>query len=149
MKKILFISHCLKTGGGQLRLKEIVLGVDKSRYYPVLWAPYDGELRQDYENQNIPVIIKDFYADKINRKLDFEFTQPMKNRINKLIREFRKNKKKLAIRCAGIITNKLLNEFDFSGVNIVGIYDNNPSLINAYINGYKIYSVEKLEKYTC
>lgn len=145
MKKILFISHCLKTGGGQLRLKDIVLGIDKNDFSSVLWSPYDGELRQDYEKENIPVIIKDFYADKINRETEFEFTQSMKISVSSLIEEFRKNKKKLAIRCAGNITHKLLSEFDFSGVDITGIYDKNPSLINQDINGYKIYPVDNLK----
>ncbi len=144
-KKILFLSHCLKTGGGQLRLKDIVLGLDGDKYEKLLWAPLEGELKTDYENNNISVLIKDFRVDEINREKPFELTKNQKKKIKKIINTCKNTNKSLAIRCAGSITNKILEEFDLSSINVVGIFDNNPVLINKEIAGHNVYSASEIE----
>ncbi len=139
------MSHCLKTGGGQLRLKDIVLGLDNDKYDKLLWAPLEAELKTDYENNNIPVLIKDFKVDEINREKPFELTNNQKKKIKKIINTCKKSNKSLAIRCAGSITNKILEEFDLSSINVIGIFDNNPVLINKEIAAHKIYQACDME----
>ena len=145
MKKILFLSHSLDIAGAQLILKNIVINLDKSLFSPQIWAPYNGELKTDYENSKIPVNIRDFFVDKINRDQKITFSTRTIKKIKKLINKCIKNREKLAIRCAGSITEKILAEFDFSNVDLVGIFDNNLSL--SEINGYKIYPVKDIDKF--
>lgn len=166
MVKILFISHNLNRGGGQLLLKSIIQGmankkssgdkkdidskkegIDKTNFDCHIWSPVDGELKYDYESSGIPVYIQDFEIDRINREQKIEFDNLTRKTINKIISEHKINKKKLAIRCAGTVTTKLLNEFDFSEIDIVGIFDNNQALVGSDIRGCKIYSAEEINKF--
>lgn len=147
MKKILFISHKINRGGAQLLLKNLILGLDKTKFDCNVWAPLDGDLKQEYIDTGIPVYIQDFEVDRINREQNPDFNNNTRKRIEKFLNKCRKNKKKLAIRCAGTITSKLLNEFDFTGINLVGIFDNNQALIGREITGNKIYPVSDLEKF--
>lgn len=147
MKKILCFSHCLNTGGGQLRLKDLVSGLKDFGHDCQVWAPYEGELLSDYKSQNIPVFINDFEVDKVNRKSKLYFDKNLKKKINKIIQKYSKSNKKIAIRCAGSLTIKLLNEFDLSKLNIVGIFDNDFSLFNTSIKGIKIYPKERIQEF--
>ncbi len=145
-KKVLFLSHCLKIGGGQLRLKDIVLGLDDDKYEKLLWAPFEDELKIDYESNNILVLIKDFKVDEINRKKTFDLKSKQKKKIKKIISTCKKSNKSLAIRCAGSIADKILEEFDLSLINVIGIFDNNPVLINKEIADHKVYKADDMER---
>ena len=139
MKKILFISNTLDIGGAELLLKNVVGHLSKSDCDARVWGPEKGVLADDYKNLNIPCYIKDFAIDRINRDHDLSISTGVGKKIQKLIDYCRKTKKKLAIRCAGNITRKILEEFDFSNVDLVGIFDGNKCLFGKDINGYKIY----------
>lgn len=147
MKKILFISFNLNIGGGSLLLRSIVQGLDRNIYSPSVWGPCEGELRQQYEKINVPVFIDDYEVDRVNRIKTIEFNKNLKNKINKILKKAKLNKEKLAIRCSGTITNKLLKEFDFKDINLIGIFDNNPALIGQEIEDVKIYPANEIEKF--
>jgi len=145
MKKILFISHNLDLGGSQLLLKNIVTRLDEKLFKRTVFSPTDGELSQVYESKDIEVIVKDFKADSINRTPDFSLQNDgLRNKILNIISYCAKNNCKLALRCAGTLTEKILNEFDFSKVQITGIYDTNPALFGKEIKSIRVYPVDEI-----
>ncbi|MCK7461251.1 MAG: hypothetical protein MZU84_03875 [Sphingobacterium sp.] len=73
----------------------------------------DGKLKQDYQATNIPVYIQDFIIDKINRNNSNEISKSSIKKVKKIIKNAQE-KERLAIRCAGSITKRLLQELDFS-----------------------------------
>ncbi|MFH0702774.1 MAG: glycosyltransferase [bacterium] len=144
-KKVLFISHTFERGGSVLLLKDVVQNLIGNNYDCHVWTPYEGELKKDFEQLDIPVYIKDFEVDRINRESSYEFDNAARKKIIKLLQKCKKNKEKLAIRCGGNITKKLLEEFDFSGIDLVGIFDNNPALKE--IKGYKVYPISEIKNF--
>ncbi len=146
MKKILFISHNLDLGGAQLLLKNIVTRLDCKLFEKIVYSPLDGELRKIYQTNGIKVLVKDFKADSANRQNDFDVeSKESSDKITKIINYCAKNKLKLALRCAGTLTEKVLNEFDFSKVEITGIYDNNPALFGKEITSVMVHPVDKMK----
>ncbi len=146
MKKILFVSHNLDLGGAQLLLKNIVTRLDSKLFERIVYSPLDGELRTAYETKGIKVFVRDFKADCVNRQKDFDTeSRDFAKKISEIINYCSKNKLKLALRCAGTLTEKVLNEFDFSEVEITGIYDNNPALFGKEIKSVLVYPVDKMK----
>lgn len=147
MKKILFLINTLNIGGSSLILTNLLRALDKSRFDCHVWSPSEGILKNELEGASIPVYIKDFYVDKINREQTFTSQENTNKRIKKLIKECKKQKKSLAIRCAGTFAQKILSENDFSDINIVGLFDSNPALIGQKICGYKVYQAESIKDF--
>lgn len=148
-KKVLFLSQDFNIGGSQLLLKNVVDYLNHNKTFSCdVWSPLTGELKYEYDKMSINVDIKDFKVDEINRNECFSISKKTHNKILKLIEECKVKKQKLAIRCAGTITTYILDRYDFSGVQITGIYDSSKVLAGQSIKGYNIYPVEELEKHT-
>lgn len=143
-KKILFVSHILDVCGAPLLLQKVVSFIQKSGKSCYVYSPLDGELNKSYQDENIQVYIKDFSCDRLNREQPFDISSHCTSKISTLIRKYSGTDKKIGIRCAGIIANKLITEFDFSNINLVALFDTNPSLIGQNISGVQIYHPEKI-----
>lgn len=71
----------------------------------------------------------------------------VKDKIEKLILDCSTNRKKLLFYCAGNFAQYILEEYDFSGVDIAGIVDNNPSKHGQYLFGqHKITSAANIKE---
>ncbi|EKE04137.1 MAG: sucrose-phosphate synthase [uncultured bacterium] len=146
-KKVFFISQNTDVSGSQLNLKNIISFL-KDDYDIFLWSPTDGELAKYYRENNIPLYVKDFFVDSTNRfKEEIEFSQETEKQIKRFIKKYRSSNKKIAIRCAGRITEKLLEEYDFSEVNLIGLFDGNPALFGKEIGGVPVYSKDEIDKF--